>query len=222
MLCPACKSDLPADSAFCPKCGQRIGNAPTGASVQQVAAPPAAVAPTAAEKMRAATPAAPHQPEPEHELWHGGISPKAMIGSWVLAGIITIAAAVAAVMVPNPITWIAAAVIVPLAWLIPAIRYLALRLGVEYKLTTQRFMHKQGLLSRASNQILLVDIDDVSYRQQLLERIFNIGTITLISNDTTDPKLNLLGIDDVQRVADLIDEARREERRKRAIYMASA
>jgi membrane protein YdbS with pleckstrin-like domain len=217
MLCSSCKNEVPADSQFCPKCGQRVGAAPVAA-----AAPLAATGATAVEKMRAATPAAPHQPEPEHELWNGGMSPKAMIGSWVLAGIISIAAAVASVIVPNPITWIAAAVIVPLVWVIPALRYLAFRLGVEYKLTTQRFMHKQGLLGRSSNQILLVDIDDVSYRQRVLERIFNIGTITLISNDTTDPKLNLLPIDDVQRVADLIDEARREERRKRAIYMASA
>jgi len=219
MLCSSCKSEISAESAFCPKCGQRTSAAPA-----EAAPPLAAVAPTAAEKMRAATPAgaAAHQPEPEHELWQGGMSPKAMIGSWVLAGILSIAAAVVSVIVPNPIAWIAAAVIVPLVWLIPALRYLTLRLSVEYRLTTQRFMHKQGLLSRASNQILLVDIDDVSYRQRLLERIFNTGTITLISNDTTDPKLILVPIDDVQRVADLIDEARREERRKRAIYMASA
>jgi uncharacterized membrane protein YdbT with pleckstrin-like domain len=219
MRCSTCNSEIPADSAFCPKCGQRIGTTPAAATT-----PLAAVAPTAVEKMRGATPAgaAAHQPEPEHVLWEGGMSAKAMIGSWVLAGIITIAAAVVAVVVPNPVAWIAAAVAIPVAWLIPAIRYLALRLGVEYKLTTQRFLHKQGLLSRASNQILLVDIDDVSYRQRLIERIFNTGTITLVSNDTTDPKLKLLPVDDVQRVADLIDEARREERRKRAIYMASA
>jgi hypothetical protein len=67
----------------------------------------------------------------------------------------------------------------------------------------------------------LIDIDDVSFQQGLIERFLNVGTITLTSTDATSPKLPMPGIDDVQRIANLIDDARREERRKRAIYMAN-
>jgi len=95
-------------------------------------------------------------------------------------------------------------------------------MSVDYRLTSQRFLHKRGVMRRVSDQILLVDIDDVEYVQGLMDRMFNVGTITIISNDASDPKLPLLGIDDVERVANLIDHARREERRKRAIYMAQA
>jgi hypothetical protein len=42
-----------------------------------------------------------------------------------------------------------------------------------------------------------------------------------LSSDTSDPKLFLKGIDDVKRVADLIDDARRSERRKRGMYIES-
>ena len=77
------------------------------------------------------------------------------------------------------------------------------------------------MLRRVNNRILLIDIDDVAFEQGLMERLFNVGTITLTSTDASDPKLRMHGIDGVQRVANLIDDARREERRKRAIYMAN-
>src|SRR5262245_10995437 len=217
MLCSSCKSEIPADSSFCPKCGQRIGNAPA-------ATPLAAVAPTAVERMRAATPAgaAAHQPEPEHDLWHGRFTPKAMYGNWILAAVVTLAAIVLAVLGPKPAALIAATVVVPLVWLGLLLLLFVRRVGIQYTLTTQRFIHKKGVLNRVSDQILLVDVDDITYEQSLLGRMLNFGTITLRSKDMSNEKLVLVPVDDVQRIANLIDEARREERRKRAIYMASA
>src|SRR5205085_2886659 len=78
----------PADSAFCPKCGQRVG------------------APAAGAPIRAAglTPGRNQPPEPERELWHGSYSPKAMVGSWILAGLATIAGIVGCVFFP--MAWI--------------------------------------------------------------------------------------------------------------------
>src|SRR5436190_19573750 len=164
MLCPTCQVEIPADSTFCPKCGARIDNASVGT------APLAAVAPTATEKFRALQPAGTHQPEPEHDLWKGSFSAKSMCGTWLLAGFVTLAAIIIAVLVPNPVAWIAAAVIVPVAWLIPAIWLLMQRLGVAYTLTTQRFLHKSGVIKRTSEQILLVDVDDITYEQGILGR----------------------------------------------------
>ncbi len=233
MLCPSCTADVPTDAAFCPKCGQRLVAAQTNPGVAPALAaapaaatsaavtPTAAVAPTAAEKFRAALPTGQPQPEPEHDLWHGSYTAKAMYGKFLVGILVTVAAIVVAVLV-QPFGWVAAAIVVPLLWALLLLNLLIKRLGIEYRLTTQRFLHKRGLLRRVSDQILLVDIDDVTYEQGLLERFLNIGTITIHSNDASDPKLRLAPVDDVQRIADLIDHARREERRKRAIYMASA
>jgi uncharacterized membrane protein YdbT with pleckstrin-like domain len=208
MQCPACSTTVPEASAFCPKCGQRLS-----------AAPQPAVAPTAADKMRAAKASTAPSAEPEQQLWRGSFSPKAMIGCWFWAGLITILAIAACFLIPNPITWIIAAVVVPLAWLLPAMYLLYERLSVDYTLTNQRLMHKTGLLRRVSNRIEVIDIDDVTYEQGIIERIFGVGTIKLLSSDVSDPKVLLRGIEDVQRVATLIDNARREERRKRGLYM---
>jgi membrane protein YdbS with pleckstrin-like domain len=221
MLCPACKTEVPAGSAFCPKCGQHLA-----AAVASGNALPVAAGSTPPERMRGAVGAA--QPEPEHELWRGSYSPKAMYGNWVLAVGVTLAAIAVAVLVPNPAAWIAAAVAVPALWLGLLWMLMVRRWSIEYTLTTQRFLHKKGLLSRTADQILLVDVDDITYEQGLLGRMLNFGTITLLakdmslrSKDSSNEKLTLVPIDDVQSVANLIDEARREERRKRAIYMAT-
>jgi hypothetical protein len=49
--------------------------------------------------------------------------------------------------------------------------------------------------------------------------MFNVGTITIVSSDKSDPKFTMPGIDQVQYVATLIDNVRRDQRNKRAIYM---
>jgi membrane protein YdbS with pleckstrin-like domain len=215
MLCPSCHSDAPAGAAFCPKCGQPLGNAAASTPLQ-------GVPPTAADKLRAAGAATQGPPEPEQELWHGSYSSKAAYGGWLLALALTLAGIALAVLVPNPAAWMAAVVIVPVIWLAQLVTVFYRRLSVDYRLTSQRFLHKRGLLRRVSDQILLVDIDDVQYVQGLMDRAFNVGTITITSNDASDPTLRLIGIEDVERITNLIDHARREERRKRAIYMASA
>jgi membrane protein YdbS with pleckstrin-like domain len=172
--------------------------------------------------MQGAQAAAPQ--EPEHELWRGGYSAKAMYGGWTFAALVTVAAIVLAALSATPYksaVWIAVAIVVPAVWVVALLMLLYRRLSVSYTLTSQRFLHQRGILRRVNNRILLIDIDDVSFEQGLLERLFNVGKITLTSTDASDPKLPMPGIDDVQRIANLIDDARREERRKRAIYMAN-
>lgn len=142
-----------------------------------------------------------------------------MIGSWVLAGVVTIAGVVLCALVPTPITWMAVGAAVPVFWLALLGYLLYQRLAVDYSLTTQRFVHQKGVLRRVTNRIEVIDIDDVTVEQGFVERMFGVGSIKLLSSDTSDPKLLLRGIDDVKRVATLIDDARRDERRKRGLYM---
>lgn len=203
MLCPDCQTDSPASAAYCPKCGRKLGAAPA----------------TPKEALQAGQAAAKAAGDPEQTLWQGGYSIKAMYGSWALALVISVAAAVAAVLLPNPITWLVGGVSVVAIWLVLLGYYLMMRLSVEYSLTNQRFVHKVGMLRRVSNRVEVIDIDDVQYEQGLFERMFGVGTIRLLSTDVSDPSLILKGIDDVQRVANLIDNARREERRKRGLYV---
>jgi len=205
MLCPACSTDVPADSVYCPKCGHRLTDpVPEGAK-------------TPAERLRGDRA---DNNDPERQLWHGSYSPKAMYGQWLIAIVVTLVAIVvsglfwATVFVP-----LAAVAIVAIIWACMGAFYLYERLSVDYTLTTQRFVHQTGILRRVINRVEVIDIDDVTVEQGFIERMFGVGTIKLLSSDTSDPKLLLRGIDDVKRVATMIDDARRDERRKRGMYI---
>ena len=74
-------------------------------------------------------------------------------------------------------------------------------------------------MSRTRNRIEVIDINDVTLQQGLIERMFNVGTIHMRSSDVTHPDILLPGIEDVGRVTDLIDNTRRAERQRRGVFM---
>jgi hypothetical protein len=65
----------------------------------------------------------------------------------------------------------------------------------------------------------VIDINDVTLSQGVIERMFNVGTIHVQSSDVTHPDLHLVGIENVRDVTDLIDNTRRKERERRGLFM---
>ena len=62
-------------------------------------------------------------------------------------------------------------------------------------------------------------MDDITFEQGLLERLTGVGAIRIVSHDRTDPELALPGIENVQEVAALFDNARLAERRRRGLHV---
>ncbi|MEX2140564.1 MAG: PH domain-containing protein [Pirellulales bacterium] len=158
----------------------------------------------------------------EQELWTGGYSPKAMYGPWIAAALATIAGLVVVLLWRNDtIGWLVFGVAVVLIWggllLTLAIR----RLSVKYRLTNHRLFHEQGILRRVTDRIEIIDIDDVTVEQGIVERMLGVGTIHVSSSDRTSPELLMPGIDNVKQVADTIDNARRAERQRRGLFIES-
>ncbi len=91
----------------------------------------------------------------------------------------------------------------------------------SYRLTRYRLFHEHGILGRVTNRMETIDIDDVTVQQSFIERMLNIGTIIVRSSDRTEPELRLRGIEHVNDVADLIDNARRAERQRRGLHLES-
>jgi uncharacterized membrane protein YdbT with pleckstrin-like domain len=211
MLCTACNTESPAGSTFCPKCGKPL--ALTGEP-----------APTAKEQMKAKAETVRNSAEdPEHDLWKGGFSPKAMIGYWLLAGLVTVVAVVIGVVFGGTsyaaTVWMVGLGLAVALWIAFALYLLYQRLSVDYQLTTQRLIQRTGILTRVTNRVEVIDIDDVQFTQNIVERFLGVGTIRILSSDLSDPKLAMIGIDDVKNVADIIDKVRREERRKRGLHI---
>jgi membrane protein YdbS with pleckstrin-like domain len=158
--------------------------------------------------------------EPEQTLWEGGYSPKAMFGTWLIVAIISVALLVVAFLYQMPTIPIALGIIVSL-WVLVACVYAYRRLGYHYELTSQRFIHQVGVLSRKTDRIEVIDIDDVSFFQGPIQRMLGIGTIDITGSDRSHPHLLMRGIADVKTVAGLIDDIRRKERKKRSLHIQS-
>ena len=156
--------------------------------------------------------------EPEENLWSGGYSPRAMIGTWILFGIVSIALLVAAGLVAA-FSMKIALVLVAVIWVLGGLLYGWRRLGFHYQLTTQRFIHQAGVFTRQTDRIEVIDIDDVSYTQGPIQRALGVGNISLTGSDRTHPTLSMIGIPNVKEVSGLIDDIRRKERRKRSLHV---
>jgi membrane protein YdbS with pleckstrin-like domain len=162
---------------------------------------------------------------PEELIWSGRYSAKSMIGLWILLSLITVAALFVVIFVESIRTNImirnAAVIILAIAWLIPIFQLGYRKLAHFYELTNQRLKHRDGILIRHNNRVEVIDIDDVSFRQGIIEAFFNVGTIFVKSSDASHPELVLRGISDVKRISDLIDNARLAERTRRGLYVES-
>lgn len=217
MKCPACEAELPADAAYCHKCGASLAAATNPA-------PASSLGPAAgAKRARGPLPFTPAQGDDQEEmLWQGQFSKLAMLGAWISGGVFTIVVIVVGLFARfTPGAWGIAAGVIVLVWIGLVLRLLYLQLSLHYYLTSQRFIHERGLLWREVDRIETIDIDDVGVVQGPVERMLKIGSIRLRSSDASTPEFMIQGIEDVRRVATLIDEARRKERRRRGMYIES-
>ena len=208
MICPSCNMELVEGAQFCHHCGFRMQNGDEE--------------PTPRERLQAAIPAGASEDEEERELWQGSFSKLAMIGSWIGAGVFTLVVFIAGVVSGfGGWSWLTAVGVIVFVWLVLIIRLLYLQLSRHYYLSNQRFVHEQGLLWREINRVEAIDIDDVSFVQGPIERMLGVGTVKILSSDESHPAIDLPGIENVRAVASLIDETRRQERRKRGLHIES-
>jgi len=224
MKCIKCGALVGPEAIFCQKCGAPLDKPIAGKKAAAAAADAdisdAADTGPAARARRGLAGRMPADTT-ETAIWEGGYSPKAMIGSALVAVLITIVI-IALMVVFNEIIegyWWVPLVLIALMWAVLFLRLVIKRFDVHYRLTNQRFVHEEGILRRVTNRIEVIDVDDVAFEQGLLERMLGIGRIKIISSDRSSPELWLYGIDPVREVANLIDEARRKERTRRGLYV---
>ena len=229
MQCPACGADVVQQAIYCHKCGQRLdtagqeypGDRPEGPPAQDhIEAPPPADVRERLEQGAAARRSG--DDEQEQEIWQGGYSPKAMIGAWILSGLVTLVLLVVwAMWVRNKPAWILLLAGLAGLWCFQLAKLTYRRLNIRYRLTNQRLVHQTGILKRVTDRIENIDMDDITYEQKFIERFVGVGTVIISSSDRTHPELRLIGIENVKEVADQMDDIRRAERRRRGLHIES-
>jgi uncharacterized membrane protein YdbT with pleckstrin-like domain len=170
MKCMSCGAAVPQGGQFCPKCGasQSFQGAPASAAQ-----------------------------EPEAPVWSGRYSPLAEGGAWLVWVLYAAAAGFAAfqwLTFPEPWTkWVyGGAIFLPAV--IIGFRSLIRRISVSYRLTSHRLFKEVGIISRRISEIELLRVDDLSVTQNIIQRIFDVGVVTLLTSDSSDPKLEIAGI----------------------------
>lgn len=133
--------------------------------------------------------------EPDEQVYFEG-SPLlrghvGMVLTWF--GIATGLMAVSIVIAASGIGWIAGAIGIPIAFALLLIPILQLR-TVRYRITNYRIDYERGLLTRKIDTLELWHVDDISMRQGPIDRMLNVGTISVDSGDNSTPRLVLRGL----------------------------
>ena len=97
-------------------------------------------------------------------------------------------------------------------------RYLGLPLSfTRYMLSEDRLFLSVGFLNIKDDEILLYRVRDIDTSRTLWQRIFGVGTITVVSSDKTMPNLTLQNIKNPVAVKELLHKQVEEMKIKRRV-----
>ena len=97
-------------------------------------------------------------------------------------------------------------------------RYLGLPLSfTRYSLSEDRLFLSVGFLNIKDDEILLYRVRDIDTQRSLWQRIFGVGTVTVVSSDKTMPNLVLKNVKDPVFVKELIHKQVEEMKIQRRV-----
>ncbi len=97
-------------------------------------------------------------------------------------------------------------------------RYFGLPLSfTRYCLSEDRLFISEGFLNLRDDEILLYRVRDIDTNRSLWQRLFGVGTVTVMSSDKTQPVLALKNIKDPLMVKELIHSQVEEAKIKRRV-----
>jgi membrane protein YdbS with pleckstrin-like domain len=209
--CPECGKPMSTQAPSCPQCGY----APAAGPVRI-----AAVGEAVPDGGR----------RPETVVWEGSPSLKLLLIQVLRTLIVATAAIVAAILVhPLAVSFFedlsagkggrgprdgspATLILMVIVGSYLVIRAIVLSTSVmrlrttKYRLTNQRLIVEQGILSRTLDEVDLRTVDDSGFSQSPLERLQGIGTVWVLASDRATPRLVLRGIPDPRALREKIRE----------------
>ena len=97
-------------------------------------------------------------------------------------------------------------------------RYFGLPLSfTRYCLSEDRLFISEGFLNLKDDEVLLYRVRDIDTRRTLWQRIFGVGTISVMSSDKTMPTLVLKNVRDPMMVKELIHNQVEETKIRRRV-----
>ena len=97
-------------------------------------------------------------------------------------------------------------------------RYFGLPISfTKYSLSEDRLFISQGLLNIKDDEVLLYRVRDIDTSRTLWQRLFGVGTITVMSSDKSMPNLVLKNIKDPVTTKELIHQQVEEMKIRRRV-----
>ena len=167
-------------------------------------------------------PARPHRPADDEETVYFEGSPlmRGELGTFLLCivgGAVLMAAPFIynALQDPAPPWWVyLICILAGLAvWAIPWV----VTRSVRYRVTNYRIDYERGVLTRQVDTIELWHVDDVSFKQGLIDRVLGVGDITVLSDDKTTPRLTLDGVPNPRPLFDQLKQRIIAVKRQRGV-----
>ena len=99
-------------------------------------------------------------------------------------------------------------------------RYLGMPLSfTRYALSEDRLFLSVGFLSIKDDEILLYRVRDITTSRSLWQRLFGVGTVTVVSSDKTMPTLQMKNIRDPVAVKELLHNRVEEMKIRRRVRL---
>lgn len=210
MFCTKCGGEIANDSRFCKHCGVPVE--PESASATPSDESPGDKLKKAAAKPEKSADGKPAQadiyrdPKHEKQVWEGRPAWRSYWGLWFIWAFVSMLLLVvtikwsgsgSALFKTLALFIIGAAVAI-------VVREFLVVMGLRYRLTTQRLFVHRGILTRVTDQMELIRVDDVQLRQGIVDRIVDTGDVIVIGTDETDENVTLQSIGRPAEVAEAL------------------
>lgn len=87
-------------------------------------------------------------------------------------------------------------------------------LGTTLIVTDERLTLRRGILSKATNDVLIADIRNVKIEQTMWQRIFGVGSVAVSTSGQADMEIEVDGVPAPERIKAIINDRRSTVRRK--------
>jgi membrane protein YdbS with pleckstrin-like domain len=164
----------------------------------------------------------PHRPADDREevYFQGSPMMRGEMGKLVLSwffGILILVSPIIWYVLRNewPLWWMTlAAVVIGAILIVAPILYTR---SLRYRISNYRIDFERGILSRRIDTLELWHVEDISFRQNLLDRLLGVGTITILSHDESTPRLEMQGLPNPRPLFDSLKQRIISVKRQRGV-----